>query len=49
MISILDIGFGDGDSIIKAKKKENQTIYGIESYEIGINKVITYQRVVSVF
>ena len=40
--NILDIGFGDGDSIIKARKRENQKIYGIESYEIGINKVITH-------
>ena len=40
--NILDIGFGDGDSIIKARKRKNQKIYGIESYEIGVNKVITY-------
>ena len=40
--NVLDIGFGDGDSIIKARKRQNQKIYGIESYEIGVNKVITY-------
>ena len=37
--NILDVGFGDGDSIIKAKKKDGQRIYGIESYAIGVNKV----------
>ncbi len=37
--NILDIGFGDGDSLIKARKQENQEIYGIESYAIGVNKV----------
>ena len=27
--NILYIGFGDGDSIIKARKRQNQKIYGI--------------------
>ena len=40
--NILDIGFGNGDSLIKASKRENQKIYGIESYEIGLNKVISH-------
>ena len=40
--NILDIGFGVGDSIIKASKKENQKIFGIESYETGVNNVLSY-------
>ncbi len=40
--NILDIGFGDGESIIKARKKANQIIYGIESYEVGVKKVLKY-------
>ncbi len=40
--NILDIGFGDGDSLIKTPKQENQEIYGIESYSIGVNKIINF-------
>jgi len=41
-INILDIGFGDGDSIINARMKDNLRIYGIESYAVGVNKVVKF-------
>jgi len=40
--NILDIGFGDGDSIINTIRKGDQRIYGIESYTIGVSKVLDF-------
>jgi len=40
--NILDIGFGDGDSIINTKRVDGQRIYGVESYSIGVSKVLDF-------
>ena len=40
--NILDIGFGDGDSIINTKRVDDQRIHGVESYSIGVSKVLDF-------
>ncbi len=38
--NLLDIGFGDGESIVNLKKQNKINIFGVDDYHIGFNKLM---------